>query len=149
MNNREGMTLIVKTVTRLTVWIILLYGFYIIMHGHLTPGGGFAGGVILALALLNVMLAFGHKFTGEWLNIHSLEHIEAASALLFLIIGIIGIFSGGSFLINFLSHGKLFHILSAGTIPLLNLVIGLKVAMSLFLVVWVLAGLKILKGDVA
>ena len=126
MNKTEGMTVIVKTVTRLTVWIILLYGFYIIMHGHLTPGGGFAGGVILALALLNVMLAYGHKFTGEWLNIHSLEHVEAASALLFLIIGIIGIFAGGSFLINFMSHGKLFHILSAGTIPLLNLVIDRK-----------------------
>ena len=147
MKNNEGMTLIVKTVTRLTVWIILLYGFYIILHGHLTPGGGFGGGVILALAFLNVMLAYGRRFTREWLNIHFLEHIEALSALLFLVVGLLGLVIGGSFLANFLSHGKLFDLFSAGTIPILNIVIGLKVAMSLFLVVWFLAELKITEGD--
>ena len=147
MNDQEGMTLIVKTVTRLTVWIILLYGFYIILHGHLTPGGGFGGGVILALAFLNVLLAFGRNFTQKWLNIHFLENVEAASALMFLVLGIIGLVTGGSFLVNFLSHGKLFALFSAGTIPVLNIFIGLKVAMSLFLVVWVLAGVKFTEGE--
>ena len=147
MNDQEGMTIIVKTVTRLTVWIILLYGFYIILHGHLTPGGGFGGGVILALAFLNVLLAFGRNFTQKWLNIHFLENVEAASALMFLVLGIIGLVTGGSFLVNFLSHGKLFALFSAGTIPVLNIFIGLKVAMSLFLVVWVLAGVKFTEGE--
>ena len=41
MQQNDGMTFIVKTVTRISVWMILLYGFYIILHGHLTPGGGF------------------------------------------------------------------------------------------------------------
>ena len=41
----DGMSVIVKTVTRLTVGLIFLYGIYIVLHGHLTPGGGFAGGV--------------------------------------------------------------------------------------------------------
>jgi len=149
MNNSEGMTIIVKTVTRLTVWIVLLYGFYIILHGHLTPGGGFGGGVILALAFLNVLLAFGKEFTKKWLNIAFLEHVEATSALLFLIMGIIGLLAGGSFLVNFLSHGKLFALFSSGTIPILNIVIGFKVAMSLFLVVWVLAGVNLTEGESA
>lgn len=149
MNNQEGMTVIVKTVTRLTVWIVLLYGFYIILHGHLTPGGGFGGGVILALAFLNVLLAFGKKFTQKWLNIHFLENIEAASALLFLVAGIVGLLLGGSFLVNFISHGKLYALFSGGTIPILNIVIGLKVAMSLFLVVWVLAGVNLTEGESA
>lgn len=143
----NGMTLIVKTVTRITVWIIILYGFYIILHGHLTPGGGFGGGVIIALALLNVMLAYGRDFTSRWLNIPVLEHGESLSALLFLIMGIIGLLSTGTFLVNFLSKGRLFHLLSAGTIPVLNVVIGFKVALSLFLVVWVLTSLKMSKGD--
>ena len=147
MNNQEGMTLIVKTVTRLTVWIILLYGFYIILHGHLTPGGGFGGGVIIALALLNVLLAYGRRYTREWLNIRFLEKIEAASALVFLLIGVVGLIIGGYFLVNFLGHGKLFDLFSAGTIPVLNIVIGFKVAMSLFLVVWVLAGIKLSEGE--
>lgn len=48
-SNEQGMTLIVKTVTRLTIGLILMYGIYITLHGHLGPGGGFAGGVIVAL----------------------------------------------------------------------------------------------------
>ena len=144
--NNQGMTVIVKTVTRITVWMILLYGFYIILHGHLTPGGGFAGGVMIALALLNVLLAYGRKFTQDWLNLSAIEHIESLSALLFVVIGVIGILVSGSFLANFVSKGELFHFLSAGTIPLLNIIIGFKVAMSLFLVVWVLAGIKMSKG---
>ncbi len=147
--NNHGMTLIVKTVTRITVWMILLYGFYIILHGHLTPGGGFAGGVIIALAFLNVLLAYGRKFTQEWLNIHLLETVESLSALLFVVMGVIGVVIGGSFLANFLSKGALFHLVSAGTILPLNIIIGFKVAMSLFLVVWVLAGVKMSKGGEA
>jgi len=143
----SGMTVIVKTVTRITVWMILLYGFYIILHGHLTPGGGFGGGVIIALAFLNVLLAYGRQRTQEWLNIHLLEHIESLSALLFVLVGILGMVIGGAFLANFLSQGELFHIISAGTIPILNIIIGFKVAMSLFLVVWMLAGAKMSKGD--
>lgn len=141
------MTLIVRTVTRISVWMILLYGVYIIFHGHLTPGGGFAGGVIIALALLNVMLAYGRKFTADWLNIDFLRDVEAASAVLFLLVGIIGISLGGAFLANFLSKGVLFNLISSGTILPLNIIIGIKVGMSLFLVVWVLAGLKPEKGD--
>ena len=147
--NNNGMTLIVKTVTRITVWIIILYGAYIILHGHLTPGGGFGGGVIIALALLNVMLAYGRDFTSRWLNISALEHGESLSALLFLIIGIMGLLLSGSFLANFISKGQLFHLLSAGTIPVLNIIIGFKVALSLFLVVWVLTSIKLSKGDTA
>lgn len=147
MDNKSGMTIIVKTITRITVPIIILYGCYIIFHGHLTPGGGFAGGVIIALALLNVMIAFGREFTNNWLNINFLEKLESISATLFLVLGILGFLIGNAFLFNFINHGELFRLLSAGTIPVLNIIIGIKVAMSLFLVVWVLAGLKLDKGE--
>lgn len=137
---KQGMTLIVKTVTRVTVWLIVLYGIYLILHGHLTPGGGFGGGVILALAFLNIMLAYGRDATQKWLNIKFLEDIEAVSATLFLFMGLLGIALGGRFLMNFLPPGKPHALLSAGQIPILNVLIGVKVAMSLFLAVWVLAG---------
>ena len=137
------MSLIVKTVTRVSVWLIILYGFYIIVHGHLTPGGGFGGGVIIALALLNVMLAYGKKATQNWLNIHSLHRYEALSLTLFLIFGILGILWGGGFLANFLGSGSLFSLASAGTITILNIFIGIKVGLSLFLVVWALSALKV------
>jgi multicomponent Na+:H+ antiporter subunit B len=149
VKKKDGMTVIVKTVTRISVWMILLYGIYIILHGHLTPGGGFGGGVILALAFLNVMLAYGRKFTASWLNINFLYDVEAASATLFLLIGILGISIGGAFFANYFSKGELFHLISSGTILPLNILIGIKVGMSLFLVVWVLAGLRLEKGEEA
>jgi len=146
MKQTEGMTLIVKTVTRISVWMILLYGLYIILHGHISPGGGFAGGVIIALAFLNVMLAYGRGFIKRWVNIGFLHDIESSSAALFLAIGILGMAVGGGFLANFISHGKLFHLISAGTIPILNIVIAAKVSMGLFVVVWTLAIFHLDKG---
>ena len=47
-DDTKGMTSIVKTVVRFTMGIIIIFGAYIVIYGHLTPGGGFAGGVILA-----------------------------------------------------------------------------------------------------
>lgn len=55
----KGMSLIVKVITRLTVGLILLFGIYIVLHGHVSPGGGFAGGVIIALSFIHLMLAYG------------------------------------------------------------------------------------------
>jgi len=135
----KGMTIIVKTITRITVWLILVYGIYIILHGHLTPGGGFPGGVIIALAFLNVLLAQGREFTKNWLKMNLLHDLEATSAILYLIVGILGISFTGYFLSNFLPKGKLFNLISAGTIPVLNIIIGLKVCAGLFFVLWSLA----------
>lgn len=147
MKQSSGMTLIVKTVTRVSVWLIILYGIYIILHGHLTPGGGFAGGVIIALAFLNLMLAYGRDFIKKWVNISFLHDIESSSAALFLAIGILGIAFSGYFLANFLSgYGTLYRLYSAGTIPILNIIIGAKVSMGLFVVVWALSIFHIDKG---
>ena len=57
----KGMTLIVKTVTRMTLGFILLYGIYLALNGRISPGGGFVGGVIISLAFIHIMLAFGKE----------------------------------------------------------------------------------------
>ena len=58
----KGMTVIVKKTTQLIAGMVFLYGIYVIIHGHLTPGGGFAGGVILAGSFILLILAFGSDF---------------------------------------------------------------------------------------
>jgi len=75
------------------------------------------------------------------------DRIVAVEILGILIVGILGILAGGVFLINFIDHGSVFHLLSAGTIPLLNIIIGIKVGVSLFLVVYALSELKLEKGE--
>jgi multicomponent Na+:H+ antiporter subunit B len=78
------MTLIVKTVTRITLGFILLYGIYITVNGHVAPGGGFVGGVIIALSFVHIMLAFGKKVALKRLHSSALRVVISAIALLLL-----------------------------------------------------------------
>ncbi|MCK5474237.1 MAG: hypothetical protein KAI53_02420 [Candidatus Aenigmarchaeota archaeon] len=55
------MDAIIKTTTRLLVPLIMVFGFYVSLHGHISPGGGFPGGVILASAFLLLVIAFTEK----------------------------------------------------------------------------------------
>jgi len=125
------MTLIVKTITRLTVGLILLFGIYIILHGHLSPGGGFAGGVIVALSFVHLMLAFGKDVAISKVSKNLASNLESIGALMFLSIALLG-FLGGSFFLNILPKGTPFNLFSAGIIPLCNIAIGIKVGVGLF-----------------
>ena len=130
---RPGMTVIVKTVTRLTSWLILLYGIHIVLHGHISPGGGFAGGVIIALSLIHLTLAYGREMVLTRLSQSLTEFWESVGALLFLGIALAGL-SGGYFFMNFLARGEPFSLFSAGTIPLSNIAISFKVWAGLFVI---------------
>lgn len=127
----KGMSLIVKTITRLTVGLIILYGIYILSHGHISPGGGFAGGVILALSFVHLMLAYGKEVALEKLSRRVTSLFESMGAILFLGIALLG-FTGGYFFLNFISKGEPFRLFSAGIIPLCNIAISLKVGAGLF-----------------
>ena len=82
----KGMTLIVKTVTRITLGFILLYGIYITLNADTSPGGGFAGGVIIALAFVHMMLAFGKNVALKRLHSYALRFAVSAASLAFLYI---------------------------------------------------------------
>lgn len=115
---------LLMTGARLLVPLILLLGVYVFVNGHLTPGGGFQGGAILASGILLLLLADPlRKFS------HSLiSAIESVSGLVFVSIGVLGIFYAGGFLDNrILPLGTLGDIFSAGAIPVIYSLIGLKV----------------------
>jgi multisubunit Na+/H+ antiporter MnhB subunit len=139
-NNQPGMTLIVKTITRLTVGVVLLYGIYIVLHGHLTPGGGFAGGVIIALAFVNLLLAFGKEAAFRRASLPVMSVVESLGGLAFLSLAVLG-FLGGFFFINIYGTGTPFALFSAHLVLLSNIAIGCKVGAGLFAVV---AGMIIL-----
>jgi multisubunit Na+/H+ antiporter MnhB subunit len=128
----NGMSLIVKRVTKYTVGLILLFGIYIVLHGHLTPGGGFAGGVIIALSFIHLVLAFGGKEAKKYIPEKLIALGEPLGGLMFLGISLIGLASGIFFLNFFPSKGEPFKLFSAGIIPLCNIAIGLKVGTGLF-----------------
>ncbi len=127
----KGMSVIVKTITRLTVGLIMLYGIYILSHGHVSPGGGFAGGVIIALSFVHLMLAYGKEAALKKFPKSATSFFESTGAIMFLSIALLG-FTGGYFFLNFISKGEPFKLFSAGIIPLCNIAISLKVGAGLF-----------------
>jgi len=137
----QGMTIIVKTISSWVKVLIVLFGIYIILFGHLTPGGGFAGGVILASSYVLLMLAFGGEFVKKDLPLSLVSKLDCLGAFMFIMIAILGVVFGGAFFVNFLveKYGQPLHLLSAGTIPFSNIAIGLKVGASLFLVIFSLS----------
>jgi len=131
---KEGMTDIVKTIAKFVVPPVILFGIYIVLHGHLTPGGGFPGGVIIASAFILLVLSFGREVTFQKLKTSTASLLESIGALIFLAVALIGMAVGGWFFFNFLPKGHLLKIISAGSIPLSNIGIGIKVAGGIFAV---------------
>ena len=142
----KGMTVIVKTVSSWVKVLIFMFGIYIVLFGHLTPGGGFAGGVILASSYVLLMLAFGKEFVEKNLPSAIASKLDCLGAFLFAMIALLGLVFGGVFFVNFLYQQYLphepFELISAGTIPLSNIAIGLKVGASLFLVIFALTAFR-------
>ncbi|UCF10037.1 MAG: hypothetical protein JSW65_08255 [Candidatus Bipolaricaulota bacterium] len=135
MNNQ--MSVIVRTITRITYGLTIVFGFYVIMHGHLTPGGGFQGGAVVASAFALLLVAFGTAGLKGKLNHHLLQTLEEVGALAFLGLAFAGI--GTAFFANLLANsGAVFGgavpagpnagvLNSGGTLPFMNWAVGLKV----------------------
>ncbi|MDD5745792.1 MAG: MnhB domain-containing protein [Candidatus Omnitrophica bacterium] len=123
-----GMSVIVRTITRLTVGVFLLYGFHIVTQGHLIPGGGFAGGVIAALSFLNIMVAFGSDIAFKKLTRVRAVCAACLGMLLVLLIGIAGLRKGAYFSDFLLGRQGFSAVCDGGSILLYN--IGIFVLVS-------------------
>ncbi len=127
------MTIIVKKVTQIVCGIIFLYGIYIIAHGHLTPGGGFAGGTIIAGVFILLIIAFGSEFLSLKKEETGSSILESSAILVFLLIASAGLVLAGMgiFFVNYLPKGTIGNLISAGFIPLFNIAVGIEVAAAL------------------
>ena len=107
--------------------LLLVAGLYIVIHGHLTPGGGFQGGVILAAAFFLPLLARPRTTPGHrWLML-----IEGLAGASFIAIGLLALYHGEAFLTPLFDRGALGELVSSGSLPLLYLAVGLKVGAEL------------------
>jgi len=128
----KGMTLIVKKTTQLIAGLIFLYGIYVIIHGHLTPGGGFAGGVLIAGSFILLILANGSDFmklTKEETGSTIYENLAILVAIFLAVSGML--FGAKIFFLNWLPKGTPGELVSAGMLPLYNIFIGIEVAASI------------------
>ena len=113
------------------LWIISIF---LVFYGHLSPGGGFSGGVIISAISILIIFTYGFKYMTNRFSVERLSLIEDVGALSFLLIGLLGIAAGGTFLAN--SQAGLFlgepgELLSGGFMPLSNLAVGAKVGTGL------------------
>jgi multicomponent Na+:H+ antiporter subunit B len=111
----------------------LLVGAYIVLHGHLTPGGGFQGGVLLASALFYIYLSSEYKDFHELAPAPVFELIEVIGAGGYVLLGVAGLVTGAAFLQNILPRGEPKALFSTGTLLLLNILVGLEVFAGLIL----------------
>jgi multicomponent Na+:H+ antiporter subunit B len=123
----EPASFVLSTGCRFLFPLILVYGSYIFIHGHLSPGGGFQGGAIIASAFLLVYLGCRERRISEKTS----GVLESLGGLVFVAVGLIGLAVGGYFLFNFLPKGTPYVVLSAGIIPVIYIAIGFKVGSEL------------------
>lgn len=143
MKNRS---MIIERVSRWMTPFIFLYGVYVVLYGHLSPGGGFPGGVILSSAFILILLAKGKKEALQSLPYGLAKKLDALGALAFISLALLGFAFAGVFFANFLQQiapGEPHGVLNSGTIVLNNIAIGIKVCASLFLVMLFLSILRI------
>jgi len=118
---------IMRTGARVLFPTIALLGIYVFIHGHLTPGGGFQGGTIVATGFLLMLISY----KGFNTNHSIMVWIESLAGLSFVGIGIWGLLSGNTFLQNSTNVGVLNSLVSGGLIPIIYIVVGFKVAVEL------------------
>ncbi len=126
--------IIIKNITRIVIPFVQVYGIFIILNGHVSPGGGFAGGAIIGTSLILYTLVFGRDMGNKKFSHRVSEIAESGGIMFFIFIGILGLFIGGSFLMNIdagFPQGEVGSILSGGIIPLLMIAIGIKVTSTM------------------
>jgi energy-converting hydrogenase B subunit I len=139
---------IVRTVANQLILFILIFGLYVIAHGHLTPGGGFQGGAVVVSGVVMLLVAFNSKELKKSLRERFLSIMESTGALVFVALAFAGL--GTVFFYNFLVGSPIFgdipipgpnpgNLWTGGFIPLMNFAVGLKVIAGLSAVVLALA----------
>jgi len=99
----EQQSIIVKTLCRLLVPFIQMFGLYVIMHGHSSPGGGFQGGVILASSFILLAIGFGIEAVKQRFSIAAVTVFTSTGVLLYAVTGIVCLLLGA----NYLDYGIL------------------------------------------
>ena len=108
--------------------LMLVYMLYIIFHGHLSPGGGFQGGVLMAAVVVMLYLGHGYQTTTRVLSANLLHGTEGFASILYVALAMLGVCVGAQFCENILyRQGAIGDLYSSGTIFWMNLTVGVKV----------------------
>jgi len=106
----------------------LVYLFYIILHGHLSPGGGFQGGVLMVAVVVMLYMGHGYETTTKALSLHGMHKAEGVASIMYIVFAMLGVAFLGNFCQNVLFNiGNIGDLYSSGTIFWMNMAVGFKV----------------------
>ncbi len=138
----------VQAIALPAVFLTVLFGFYIGLHGQLTPGGGFQAGVILATAPVLIYLAQDTKAFVRVTSHPGIEVVEALGAASYALIGVVPLLVGVPFMTNILPLGTTGDVFSAGNVGLISACVGFEVTAAFLLVTFTYLQ-EIVSGEVS
>jgi energy-converting hydrogenase B subunit I len=150
------MSKIVRTTAQFLTPAILLYGLYLIIHGHVSSGGGFQGGAVFASSAALLVVAFGSHHVASLLKENHLVAISCGGGLMFMLLAFAGM--GTTFFYNVFVGSPIFgnvpaygtnpeDIWTGGTVPLMNIAVALNVVAGLSAIVIAMARASTAKGE--
>ncbi len=128
--------------------LTMVYMCYIILHGHLSPGGGFQGGVLIVGVFLMIYFANGYKATANAVSFNLLHEAEGMASVVYVALAMMGVAVGAQFCENILyTHGNIGDLYSSGTIFWMNLTVGVKVMTGIGSITLLMLGLVNQKSE--
>ena len=125
-------SIVLRAVATVIIPLIMLFGVYVILNGHLSPGGGFSGGAIIGSALVLYSSAFGYERIHEFLPFRTATAISCGALLVYAASKGYSFFTGANHLPSIISPGTPGMLFSAGIIPLLNICVGATVTITMY-----------------
>ena len=147
MNKPEVKNIIMRCGCDKVLPLCLVYMLYIILHGHLSPGGGFQGGVLMVGIVTLIYFGHGYETTLQAVHPHFLHGAEGFMSILYVAAAMLGIAYLGNFCQNVFSNiGNIGDLFSSGTIFIMDTIVGLKVLTGVGVLAITMLGLLMAKG---
>lgn len=124
--------IILQTVARILVPPILIFGIYIILGGHLGPGGGFSGGAVIGAGLILYLNAFGFAKTERFFTAKTYKWMSFGALACYALAKSYSFYTGANHIESVIPLGTPGAILSSGLILLLNICVGIVVAGTMY-----------------
>lgn len=125
-------SIVLRAIATVIIPVIMLFGVYVILNGHLSPGGGFSGGAIIGSALILYSSAFGYERIHAFLTFRTATAISCMALLVYATAKGYSFFTGANHLPSIITPGTPGMIFSAGVIPLLNICVGATVTITMY-----------------
>jgi len=123
---------VLQKVAVILIPVIFVFGIYVVLNGHLSPGGGFSGGAIIGAALIMYLNAYGFEKTEKFFTEKVYKRISVAALAFYACAKCYAFFCGANHLDSHIGKGIAGRIISAGLILPLDIAVGCVVACTMY-----------------